>query len=167
MGDDQENTRQILADLIQHPNAGGVLVLGLGCENSNIDVLKNYLNDYDPERVKFLVAQEHEDEIQDSLDIIANLADVVSQDKREEIDSTETFAHRGLLRKVCESSPRRSKRAARPSFRACSSGPPGGALPHLVNTFATGIATSHVALHGTQLGYGNPGIFFMLRGPLR
>src|SRR5699024_7913330 len=40
MGDDQEHTRQILADLINHPNAGGVLVLGLGCENSNIDVLK-------------------------------------------------------------------------------------------------------------------------------
>ena len=89
MGDDQENTRQILADLIQHPNAGGVLVLGLGCENSNIDVLKNYLNDYDTDRVKFLVAQEHEDEIKDSLDIIANLADVVSQDKREEIDASE------------------------------------------------------------------------------
>ena len=89
MGDDQENTRQILADLIQHPNAGGVLVLGLGCENSNIDVLKNYLNDYNTDRVKFLVAQEHEDEIQDSLDIIADLADVVSQDKREEIDASE------------------------------------------------------------------------------
>ena len=89
MGDDQENTRTILADLIQHPNAGGVLVLGLGCENSNIDVLKNYLKDYDTERVKFLVAQEHEDEIQDSLDIIADLADVVSQDKREEIDASE------------------------------------------------------------------------------
>ena len=40
MGDDQEHTRQILANLINHPNAGGVLVLGLGCENSNIDVLK-------------------------------------------------------------------------------------------------------------------------------
>ena len=75
--------------MIQHPNAGGVLVLGLGCENSNIDVLKNYLNDYDTDRVKFLVAQEHEDEIKDSLDIIANLADVVSQDKREEIDASE------------------------------------------------------------------------------
>ena len=89
MGDDQENTRTILADLIQHPNAGGVLVLGLGCENSNIDVLKNYLKDYDTDRVKFLVAQEHEDEIQDSLDIIADLADIVSQDKREEIDASE------------------------------------------------------------------------------
>lgn len=89
MGDDQENTRQILADLIQHPNAGGILVLGLGCENSNIDVLKDYLNDYDADRVKFLVAQEHENEIQDSLDIIAELANVMSQDKREEIDASE------------------------------------------------------------------------------
>lgn len=47
MGDDQEHTRTILADLINHPNAGGVLVLGLGCENSNIDVLKPYIGDYD------------------------------------------------------------------------------------------------------------------------
>ena len=47
MGDDQEHTRKILADLINHPNAGGVLVLGLGCENSNIDVLKPYIGDYD------------------------------------------------------------------------------------------------------------------------
>ena len=46
MGDDQEHTRQILADLINHPNAGAVLVLGLGCENSNIDVLKNYIGEY-------------------------------------------------------------------------------------------------------------------------
>ena len=44
MGDDQENTRAILANLATHPNAGGVLVLGLGCENSNIDVLKPYID---------------------------------------------------------------------------------------------------------------------------
>ena len=47
MGDDQNNTRQILADLVNHPNAGGVLVLGLGCENSNIDELKKFIGDYD------------------------------------------------------------------------------------------------------------------------
>ncbi|MBQ2803609.1 MAG: UxaA family hydrolase, partial [Lachnospiraceae bacterium] len=63
MGDDQEHTRQILADLINHPNAGGVLVLGLGCENSNIDVLKSYIGEYDENRVKFLVSQESDDEI--------------------------------------------------------------------------------------------------------
>ena len=63
MGEDQENTRKILADLINHPNAGGVLVLGLGCENSGIEELKKYIGTYDSERVKFLVAQEVEDEI--------------------------------------------------------------------------------------------------------
>ena len=67
MGDDQEHTRKILADLINHPNAGGVLVLGLGCENSNIDVLKPYIGEYDEERVKFVVAQEWEDEMEKSL----------------------------------------------------------------------------------------------------
>lgn len=62
MGDDQEHTRTILADLVNHPNAGGVLVLGLGCENSNIGELKKYIGDYDENRVKFLVCQECEDE---------------------------------------------------------------------------------------------------------
>jgi len=85
MGDDQEHTRTILADLIQHPNAGGVLVLGLGCENSNIDVLKPYIGEYDENRVKFLVAQEHEDEITDSVEIIKELAKYAGSFKREPI----------------------------------------------------------------------------------
>ncbi len=85
MGDDQEHTRQILADLINHPNAGGVLVLGLGCENSNIDVLKPYIGDYDENRVKFLVAQESDDEIADSVEIIKGLIDYAAGFEREPI----------------------------------------------------------------------------------
>ena len=85
MGDDQENTRAILADLINHPNAGGVLVLGLGCENSNIDVLKPYIGECDENRVKFLVAQEHEDEITDSVELIKELAAYAATFKREPI----------------------------------------------------------------------------------
>ena len=85
MGDDQENTRQILANLINHPNAGGVLVLGLGCENSNIDVLKEYIGEYNPDRVKFLVSQESDDEIADGVAIVRDLAKYVSQFKREPI----------------------------------------------------------------------------------
>ena len=85
MGDDQENTRKILADLINHPNAGGVLVLGLGCENSNIDVLKPYIGEYDDKRVKFLVSQEHEDEIVDSVELIKELAANAATFKREPI----------------------------------------------------------------------------------
>ncbi len=85
MGDDQENTRQLLADLIQHPNAGGVLVLGLGCENSNIDVLKSYLGEYDADRVKFLVAQEVEDETKEALKIIEELVDYAAGFNREPV----------------------------------------------------------------------------------
>ncbi len=85
MGDDQEHTRKILADLINHPNAGGVLVLGLGCENSNIDVLKPYIGEYDENRVKFLVSQEHEDEIAASVEIIKGLIDYAAGFKREPI----------------------------------------------------------------------------------
>lgn len=85
MGDDQEHTRQILADLINHPNAGGVLVLGLGCENSNIEVLKPYIGDYDENRVKFVVAQECEDEIAESLEVIKGLIDYAAGFQREPI----------------------------------------------------------------------------------
>lgn len=89
MGDDQENTRQILADLINHPNAGGVLVLGLGCENSNIDELKKYIGEYDEERVRFLVAQESDNEIADGIQIISELAAYASQFTREPIPASE------------------------------------------------------------------------------
>lgn len=73
MGEDQEYTREILADLIRHPNAGGVLVLGLGCENSNIEVLKPYIGEVDERRVKFLVSQECEDEEESALELVKEL----------------------------------------------------------------------------------------------
>lgn len=89
MGDDQENTRTILADLINHPNAGGVLVLGLGCENSNIGELKRYIGEYDDRRVKFLVAQESDDEIADSLTLIEELAAYAGSFEREKVSCSE------------------------------------------------------------------------------
>ena len=85
MGDDQENSRKILADLINHPNAGGVLVLGLGCENSGIDILKPYIGDYDEKRVKFIVSQECDDEIEASLEAIKELIDYAAAFEREPI----------------------------------------------------------------------------------
>lgn len=89
MGDDQEYTRQILADLVNHPNAGGVLVLGLGCENSNIEELKKYIGSYDPQRVRFLTAQESGDEIRDGLAMIRELADYAGSFRREPISCRE------------------------------------------------------------------------------
>ena len=88
MGDDQEHTRQILADLINHPNAGGVLVLGLGCENSNIDVLKPYIGDYDPDRVKFLVCQEEEDEIAKGVELVKELIEYAAPMERVPISAS-------------------------------------------------------------------------------
>lgn len=89
MGGDQENTRTVLADLINHPNAGGVLVLGLGCENSNIDVLKPYIGDVDESRIKFLVSQQVEDEIAEALNIIDGLIETAGKDVREDIPVSE------------------------------------------------------------------------------
>lgn len=85
MGEDQEHTRVILADLINHPNAGGVLVLGLGCENSNIGELMPYIGDYDENRVKFLVAQECEDEIAEAVEIVRGLIDYAAGFEREPV----------------------------------------------------------------------------------
>ncbi len=88
MGDDQENSRKILADLINHPNAGGVLVLGLGCENSSIDILKQYIGEYDEKRIKFIVAQECEDEIEASVEAIKELIDYAASFEREPISAS-------------------------------------------------------------------------------
>lgn len=88
MGDDQEHTRAILADLIRHPNAGGVLVLGLGCENSNIEVLKEYIGEYDPARIKFLVAQESEDELADGVALCRELMETAGRDVRTEVGTS-------------------------------------------------------------------------------
>ncbi len=64
MEDDQENTRKVLAGLVHHPNAGGVLVLSLGCENNNLSAFRPYLGDIDERRVKFLCCQDVEDELE-------------------------------------------------------------------------------------------------------
>ena len=89
MGDDQENTRKVLADMIHHPNAGGVLVLGLGCENSNIPVLMDYIGEYDEQRVKFLQCQDVEDEMGTAMEMLEELASYAGAFSREKIDASE------------------------------------------------------------------------------
>ena len=73
LGDDQLVTQKILKGLVEHPNAGGVLVLGLGCENNNIDVFKKILGTWNDDRVKFLNAQDVEDEIAAGIALIEEL----------------------------------------------------------------------------------------------
>ncbi|MBE6617378.1 MAG: altronate dehydratase [Ruminococcaceae bacterium] len=89
LGPDFEMTLKYLSGLIHHPNAAAILVVGLGCENSNIDELKKRLGEYDPKRVRFIVAQEHEDEIADSVEILRELCDLAKSYKREKCPVSE------------------------------------------------------------------------------
>jgi len=89
LGDDHTNTQKALADVINHPNAGGVFVLGLGCENNQIDHLKKFIGDYDESRVRFLAAQEVEDEIEAGLEIMKEIYEVMRKDKREAVPLSE------------------------------------------------------------------------------
>ena len=73
LGDDHKTTQLILRGLVNHPNAGGVLVLGLGCENNNITEFKKVLGEYNPNRVKFLNTQDCEDEIEEGIKAINEL----------------------------------------------------------------------------------------------
>ncbi len=89
MGGDHETTRKILADLVHHPNAGGVLVLGLGCENNTMASFRTLLEDVDPERTRYLIAQESEDEIKDAKALMEELAEKIRSDKRETASMSE------------------------------------------------------------------------------
>jgi altronate hydrolase len=89
LSDDQVFTQQILAGLVEHPNATGVLVLGLGCENNNIGVFKKFLADIDEDRVKFLSTQDETDEIEAALELLRPLAERAQNEKRVSIPASE------------------------------------------------------------------------------
>lgn len=85
LGGDHERTQETLCGLIKHPNAGGILVLGLGCENNNITELKKVLGEYDKERIRFLNAQDYEDEITEGIKIIDELKLITAKDDRTDV----------------------------------------------------------------------------------
>ena len=89
LGGDHLNTQKALAGLVKHPNAGGVLVLGLGCENNNMAEFKKVLGGVDETRIKFLNSQDVEDEIEVGLALLKELCDLASEDKREDIPASE------------------------------------------------------------------------------
>lgn len=86
IGEDHERTRTILQRMVKHPNHGGVLVLGLGCENNRMDVFKETLGDYDKERTEFLIAQDVEDELEAGVELLEKLYEKAKGDKRVEKD---------------------------------------------------------------------------------
>lgn len=89
LGDDHVNTRTILGDVVKHPNAGGVLVLGLGCENNTMGDFVKSLGDYNKKRTRFLISQEVEDEVEEGCKLLKELYEVVKLDKREDIPLSE------------------------------------------------------------------------------
>ena len=88
LGDDMKITQMILRGLIKHPNAGGVLVLGLGCENNNISEMKNFSGDFDENRVKFLSVQDCEDELGEGVKLIEQLQKNASRDERRQVPAS-------------------------------------------------------------------------------
>jgi len=84
LGEDLNNTRQLLQNMAKHPNAGGVLVVGLGCENNQVSAFMRGLGDFDKSRIKYLVTQQVEDEVEAGLELLDEIYDTVRHDKREQ-----------------------------------------------------------------------------------
>ena len=90
LGDDHNNTRTVLADMVRHPNAGGVLVVALGCENNQLSSFRELIGDVDPSRIKTMEVQKIEgDEIEYGLRQLREIFSVCSEDSREEIPASE------------------------------------------------------------------------------
>src|SRR5207342_1734938 len=89
LGDDLHNTQRVLAGLLRHPNAGGVLILGLGCENNQLDALMNLAGPVDRERIRFFNTQDVIDELEQGTSEVAALMRRVSADTREEVPVTD------------------------------------------------------------------------------
>ncbi|MDR2937560.1 MAG: altronate dehydratase family protein [Prevotellaceae bacterium] len=89
LGDDHENTRKILRDIVLHPNAGAVLVLGLGCENNQPAAFREFLGEYDTDRIYFLETQKVKDELEEGMKLLRDLYKKASADVRTEVPLSE------------------------------------------------------------------------------
>ena len=90
LGCDHENTRKILADMVHHPNAAGVLVVALGCENNQLGAFKELVGDVDETRVKFMESQKIQgDEVEHGLELVREIAEAAKADVREDIPVSE------------------------------------------------------------------------------
>lgn len=85
MGEDHQNTVKILQDIVNHPNAGGVLILGLGCENNQLSSFYQSMGNIDSERIKYFNCQDTENEIDMACHLLSELLVKMQNDQREEI----------------------------------------------------------------------------------
>jgi altronate hydrolase len=84
LGDDLRNTQKILAGLLRHPNAGGVLVLGLGCENNQMEQLLKVAGEVERSRLRFFNSQDVQDEVEAGVSAIGELVARMEHDARSE-----------------------------------------------------------------------------------
>jgi len=89
LGDDHENTRKVLRDMVLHPNAGGVLVVGLGCENNQLDIFRGFVGEVDESRVKFMITQQVGNEYEEGIKLLREIYDVASKDVRTDVPVSE------------------------------------------------------------------------------
>ena len=89
LGGDHENTRTVLADMVHHPNAGGVLVVSLGCENNQLDAFMDLVGPVDGSRVRCFKTQEVKDEVEYGLQQLREIYAVASRDVREDVPVSE------------------------------------------------------------------------------
>lgn len=90
LGGDHENTRKILADMVHHPNAAGVLVVALGCENNQLSAFRELVGDVDESRVKFMESQKIQgDEVEYGLNLLREIAEAARNDAREDVPVSE------------------------------------------------------------------------------
>lgn len=89
LGDDLAHTQHMLAGLARHPNAAGVLVLGLGCENNRMATFLRLLSSEAPERIRYFNAQEVTDEMETGVAMVRELAGYASQFRREPVPAGE------------------------------------------------------------------------------
>jgi len=89
LGADHENTRKVLADMVHHPNAGGVLVVSLGCENNQLESFIDLVGTTS-ERVQYIKMQDIEgDEIEYGLNKLREIFAICSKDVREDVPVSE------------------------------------------------------------------------------
>ncbi|MFY7951891.1 MAG: UxaA family hydrolase, partial [Armatimonadaceae bacterium] len=82
IGGDLQQTRRLLAALAAHPNCGGILLMGLGCENNQLTDQIAALRNTDLTRIRAFSAQECDDEIEDGVRLLSELAEICKTDQR-------------------------------------------------------------------------------------
>lgn len=130
LGDDLHNTQRVLAGLMRHPNAGGVLVLGLGCESNQIGSLLALASDVDRSRLKVFNSQDVMDEIEEGGSALGSLMERMQHDRREESPASDL-----ILGHKCGGSD---------GFSGITANPVVGRIADLITGFGGGVLLTEV-----------------------